>query len=160
MTSLPIGAYMLGSAAGGLVSDWVLAHTGSRRLSRQGVSVVSLLGCAVLIVCAYFIHDPWLAVLVIAAGSLCSAFAGPPAYTITIDMGGKHVAPVSSTMNMAGNVGAAVLPLLVPPLVAITRSWDLVLFLFAGIYVAAALCWIPFNAEGTIFDPVLQNEEA
>ena len=152
LTGLPIGAYMLGSAAGGLVSDWVLARTGSRRLSRQGVSVVSQLGCALLIVCAYFIHDPWLAVLVIAAGSLCSAFAGPAAYTITIDMGGKHVAPVFSTMNMAGNIGAAVFPFLVPPLVAVTGSWDLVLFLFAGIYVAAALCWMPFNAEGTIVE--------
>jgi MFS family permease len=149
LTSLPIAAYMLGSPVGGLVSDWVLARTGSRRLSRQGVSVVSLLGCALLIVCAYFIDDPWLAVLVIAAGTLCSSFAGPTAYTITIDMGGKHVAPVFSTMNMAGNIGAAVFPLLVPPLVD-AGSWDLVLFLFAGIYVAAAFCWMPFNPEGTI----------
>jgi MFS family permease len=152
LTSLPIGAYLLGSTAGGLVTDWVLARTGSRRLSRQGVSVVSQLACALLVVWAYFIHDPWLAVVVIAAGSLCSAFAGAAAYTITIDMGGKHVAPVFSTMNMAGNIGAAIFPFLVPPLVAVTGSWDLVLFLFAGIYVAAALCWMPFNPEGTVFD--------
>jgi MFS family permease len=152
LTSLPIWAYVIGSAVGGLVSDWVLTRTGSRRLSRQGVSVASLVSCAVLIVAAYFVHDTWPAVLVITAGSLCSAFAGAPAYTITIDMGGRHVAPVFAVMNMSGNVGAAAFPLLVPPLLAWTGSWDAVLFLFAGIYVAAALCWVPFNAEGTIFD--------
>jgi MFS family permease len=152
LTSLPIWAYVVGSALGGAVSDWVLTRTGSRRLSRQGLSVASLLGCALLILVAYLIHDAWPAVLVITAGSLCSAFAGAPAYTITIDMGGRHVAPVFATMNMSGNVGAAVFPLLVPPLLAWTGSWDAVLFLFAGIYLAAALCWVPFDAEGTIFD--------
>jgi MFS family permease len=152
LTSLPIGTYVLGSSVGGLVSDWVLARTGSRRLARQGVSIVSQLGCALLIVWAYFIYNPWLAVLVIAAGSFCSAFAGAAAYTITIDMGGKHVAPVFSTMNMAGNIGAAVFPYLVPPLVDVTGSWNLVLFLFAGMYLGAALFWMPFDSEGTIFD--------
>jgi len=152
LTSLPIWAYVVGSAVGGLVSDWVQARTGSRRMSRQGLSVVSQLVCALLIVWAYFIYHPWLAVPVIALGALCSAFAGAAAYTITIDMGGKHVALVFSTMNMAGNVGAAVFPHLVPPLVQATGSWNLVLFLFAGIYLAAGLCWIPFNPEGRLFD--------
>jgi MFS family permease len=152
LTSLPLWAFMIGSPVGGLVSDWVLARTGSRRLSRQGVSVVSQLACALLIVCACFLDDPWPAVLVIAAGSFCSSFAGACAYTITIDMGGRHVAPVFSTMNMAGNVGAVAFPLLTPSLVEATGSWDLVLFLFAGLYLAAALCWLPFNPEGTLFD--------
>jgi MFS family permease len=151
LTSLPILAQCVGGVPGGLVSDWVLARTGSRRLARQGLSVASLLICALLIVVAYFIHDAWLAVVVITAGSLCSAFAGAPAYTVTIDMGGRHVAPVFATMNMSGNVGAAIFPLLVPPLLAWTGNWDAVLFLFAGIYVAAALCWLPFNAEKPIF---------
>jgi MFS family permease len=152
LTSLPIWAFMAGSAVGGLVSDWVFVRTGSRRLSRQGLSAASMLACALLILGAFFIRDAWPAVLVIAAGSFCSSVAGPCAYTITIDMGGKHVAPVFATMNMAGNIGAAVFPLLIPPLVDATGNWDLVLFLFAGIYVAAGLCWIPFNPNRTIFD--------
>jgi ACS family glucarate transporter-like MFS transporter len=152
LTSLPIAAVVVGSAVGGAASDWVLGRTGSRRLSRQGLSVASMLGCALLIVWAYFIRDARLAVLVIAAGSFCSAFAGPCAYAITIDIGERHVAPVFATMNMAGNVGAALFPLLVPPLVEGTGSWDAVLFLFAGMYLAAGLCWMLFDSSGTIFD--------
>jgi len=152
LTSLPIWATVLGSCVGGFLSDFIWVRTGSRRLSRQWLLVGSQLLCALLIVLAYLVTNVSLAALVIAAGAFCAAIGGPCAYTITIDMGGNHVAPVFSTMNMAGNVGAAVFPLLVPPLVNATGSWDLVLFLFAGIYLAAGLCWIPFNPNGTIFD--------
>ena len=42
---------------------------------------------------------------------------------ITIDMGGRHVAPVFSTMNMAGNLGAMLFPLAVPWFVR-GAGWD------------------------------------
>ena len=152
LTSIPICAYVLGGGVGGLVSDWVLIRTGSRRLSRQGLSIVSSLVCALLMIGAYFIHNVWLAGLVITIGALCAAIGGPCAYALTIDMGGKHVPAVFATMNMAGNIGAAVFPLLVPPLVAGTGSWNAVLLLVAGIYLASAVCWMLFDSKGTIFD--------
>ncbi|MBI1913981.1 MAG: MFS transporter [Planctomycetes bacterium] len=152
LTSLPIWAYVIGSGVGGQVSDWILVRTGSRRLGRQGLSAATSLACALLIVGSYYVQNVWLAVLVITAGSFCAAIGGPCAYAITIDMGGKHVPPVFSTMNMSGNIGAAVFPLLVPPLLAATGNWDAVLFLFAGIYLAAGLFWMLFDSNGTIFD--------
>ena len=66
-------------------------------------------------------------------------------------MGGRHVTTVFSTMNMAGNLGAFVFPIVVPRLVHL-GGWDGVYFLFVGIYVAAALCWLLLNPNGTIFD--------
>jgi ACS family glucarate transporter-like MFS transporter/ACS family D-galactonate transporter-like MFS transporter len=67
-------------------------------------------------------------------------------------MGGKHVAPVFSTMNMSGNLGAMVFPVVVPWLVGPGRDWDLVLVVFAGIHLAAAACWALLNPNGTVFD--------
>lgn len=152
LNTIPLVAVVLGSLAGGLVSDWVLSRTGSRRLARQLVAVVSLLLCAPLILLSYGIDDVRVAVLLISAGSFCAAHAGPCAYTITIDMGGKHVAPVFSVMNMAGNVGAAVFPPAVAELVERTGNWNGALFVFAGVYVAAAFCWLLLNPRGTVFD--------
>jgi ACS family glucarate transporter-like MFS transporter len=86
-----------------------------------------------------------LAVLVIAAGSFVASLAGPTAYALTIDMGGRHVAAVFSVMNMSGNLGAVAFPKVVPWLKDLAGSWDLVLYVFAAVYVAAAICWIPFN---------------
>ena len=64
---------------------------------------------------------------------------------------GRHIAPVFSTMNIAGNLAAMLFPLAVPWLVE-TGGWNQVLFVFAGIHLAAAFCWLRLDPEGTIFD--------
>lgn len=152
LSSLPFLAVVGGGILGGLVVDWILSRTGSRRLSRQLVAVLSLLACAGFTCLAFFAHDARTAVLLISAGSLCAAFGGPCAYAVTIDMAGEYVPIVFSTMNMAGNLGAAVCPVLVIWFAHATGEWDYVLFFFAGIYVAAAICWGLLNPNGTIFD--------
>jgi ACS family glucarate transporter-like MFS transporter/ACS family D-galactonate transporter-like MFS transporter len=67
-------------------------------------------------------------------------------------VGGRLVAPVFSTMNTAGNPGALAFPVVVPPLVA-GGNWDRVLLVFAGLHLAAAVCWLGLNPPGTLFDP-------
>jgi MFS family permease len=151
LTSLSLWAVVLGSPVGGWVADAVLARTGSRRLSRQGVAIASQLACALFILSAYPVSGALPAVLLISAGSFLAAFAGSCAYTIAIDMGGKHVGTVFSMMNMAGNLGAMVFPLAVSWLVNVA-GWEPVLFLFAGVYVAGALCWLGINPRRTVFD--------
>jgi ACS family glucarate transporter-like MFS transporter len=158
MTGLPLWGVVLGNLVSGTASDWILARTGSRRLSRQVLSIVSLLICAGLILSAYAIGNVWLAVLLISAGSFWAAFSAPCAYAITIDMGGKHVAPIFSLMNMSGNIGAVLFPSVVPYLVNMTGSWDAVLFLFAGIYLAAAFWWLLLNPDGTIGQNPLESQ--
>lgn len=152
LSSLPLLAVVVGGILGGLLVDWILSRTGSRRLSRQFVAILSMSACAGLIGLAFFAQDARTAVLLISAGSLCASFGGPCSYAVTIDMAGKHVPIVFSIMNMAGNVGAAVCPLLVVWFVRATGEWDYVLFFFAGIYLAAAICWGLLNPHGTIFD--------
>jgi nitrate/nitrite transporter NarK len=150
LTSLPLIAYVLGSLYGGHLSDRIMRKTGSLRLARQVLAMISLLICGGLILLSYPIDSDFWAVLVISAASFFSAMAGPCAYTITIDMGGKNVPMVFSLMNMAGNIGAVIFPIVVPRLVVWTGSWDPVLFLVAGLYVASALCWAFLNPSGTI----------
>ena len=153
LTSLPLLAVVVGSPLGGVLVDWVWRRTNSRRLSRQGVAVPSLAGCAVLILAAYFADDTVTAVLLITAGSFCASLAGPCAYTITIDMGGRHVSTVFATMNMTGNIGAALCPVVVAKFVEFTGDkWEPVLLFFAAVYLAAALCWAGLNPRGTVFD--------
>lgn len=156
LTSLPLWAVVPGSLLGGWLSDWLMHRTGSRRISRKWLAAISLSLCAVCILAARPIAEAWTAVLIISVGSLFASCAGPCAYTITIDMGGRHVATVFSVMNMAGNVGAWMFPVMVPWLVGtgsteVTEDWDRVLFLFAGMYAAAAVCWLLLNPEGTVY---------
>jgi hypothetical protein len=88
----------------------------------------------------------------ISAGCLFMTIGGVNAYAITMDLGGRHVATVFSTMNMCGSFGAAAFPVYVGKLLDVTGNWDYVLFSIAGIYIAAATCWALLNPNGTLFD--------
>jgi MFS family permease len=145
-----VGA-MLGGLLGGAVSDWILRRTGNRRLSRQGVAVAGMLACTGLALAAYTVADPVAAVAVISLGAFCGTFGGVSGYSVAIDFGGRRVATVFATMNMCGNVGAALFPLAVGWLVDAYRDWNLVLLLFAGLFLADAVCWALFNPKGTLF---------
>jgi nitrate/nitrite transporter NarK len=61
------------------------------------------------------------------------------------------VATVFSVMNMCGNFGAMLFPFAVGWLVRETGNWDLVLFIFAGIFAVDAICWALLNPKGPLF---------
>lgn len=151
LTSLPQLALMFGALTGGIVSDRLLRQTGSHRVAYQGVSIISLSICAALILISYGVADATLAVIVISIGQFFGALAGPAAYAVSIEKGGRHLATVFSTMNMAGNLGAMALPWVLPKLVAAT-SWTVALVMFAALYGLAALCWLAIKPGRAIGD--------
>jgi MFS family permease len=152
LASAPPALLIAGSLAGGVISDWLLHHTGSRRLSRQWLAVVNLFLCAAAFAIAASVSGTYLRVGLISAGCLFMTIGGVSSYTITMDTGGAHVATVFSTMNMSGSIGAAVFPAYAGWLVAKTGDWNFVLWSMAAIYVAAAVCWALLNPDGTLFD--------
>jgi nitrate/nitrite transporter NarK len=152
LASLPPLLLIVGSTLGGVLSDWLLYRTGSRRVSRQGLAVINLLLCAGMFVAAAVADNSYVRVALISAGCLFMTVGGVSAYAITMDVGGPHVAVVFSTMNMCGSVGAAAFPKFAGWLVEVTGNWNYVLFAIAAIYVAAAVCWAFLDPDGTLFD--------
>jgi hypothetical protein len=106
-------------------------------------------------------------VLVISCGAFLSGMAGPLAYAVTIDMGGRAVATVFAAMNTAGNVGAGLLPWVVPAFRRALEAnptilelcggngWNGVLFLFSALYFLSAACWMLLRVRGTVLDASL-----
>jgi MFS family permease len=152
---------VVGSLTGGFVSDWLLARTGNSRLSRQGIAVAGMSSCAVLIVASYAVSDVTSSIALISLGAFCATFGGVSGYTVAINYGGRHVATVFSTMNMCGNLGAALFPIAAGWLVERTGNWNLILLLFAGIMAVDAVCWALLNPQGTLFgtEDSFQNAE-
>ncbi|MCY2964145.1 MAG: MFS transporter, partial [Planctomycetota bacterium] len=150
----------LGPIVGGWASDWLERKTGDRRISRQGLAVGCLLICAGLMWVGYHLTDIRQSMAVICLGAFFAAAAGPAAYTVAMELGGKSLAIVFSIMNMWGNVGAAAFPYLIPFVLgnAANRQptdpppdWDGVFLVFSLLYVLAAACWIPFNSTRRLF---------
>ncbi len=154
LTALPLLAVVVGGMCGGVWIDFLYNRTGSLRISRQLTPIFSLASCAVCIFLAYFISDAKSAVLLISLGIFVAQLGGPSAYVVMIDKAGPNTAPLFGAMNMAGNLGAAICPSVVGWLVALSNNWNLVLFLFAGIYLAASLCWLFLDPRGKFTDTV------
>jgi len=156
----PPFAGAFGGLSGGLVSDWLLRRTGNPRLARQGMTFVALLVCTGVAGAAYFVADPHLAVLLISVGTFCGMASGVSAYALAIAYGGKRVATVFATMNMSGNLGATLFPVVVAWVVTATGNWNYALLLFVCMFGVAAGCWVILNPRGTLFAEESSGPEA
>jgi nitrate/nitrite transporter NarK len=153
LTSLPFWGVVAGSLVGGGVADWLLERTGSRRVSRQALAVFSMATSGLLVLLAVPVPHVWPAVALFSASAFCASLSAACGYVITIDMGGKHVALVFSMMNLGGNVGAMLVPAVIPFLVPEgTTDWSAALYLQAAIYLAGGVCWSLLDPNGTVFD--------
>lgn len=153
LNGLPLLAVVVGSPIGGLISDLLLSRTGSRRISQQIVAITTLLACSGSIVAAFWAASPMMATGIISIGSFCAAMCGPIGYAVTMHVGRERVATAFAIMNTCGNVGAALFPIVAAQMRTATGDWNLVLALFAGIYVAAAICWMLIDPNGSR-DPI------
>src|SRR5262249_52885776 len=125
---------------GGLATDWLLRRTGNAKLARRSVAMTGLLGCCVCIVPAALVQDPYTAVyLLTAAGFFLEGTIAPPRAG-PLGTGGQNSRPRSGMMNMAGNIGGALSPLVFGILVAL-GSWQAPFIVAAALLVIGAAIW-------------------
>ena len=87
-------------------------------------------------------------------GTLLFAVAGPSAWAATMDVAGRLTAPVFGVMNMAGTLGGIALPwglgYLIGDIKKSGGDWNLVIYIAAGIYIAAAVSWLAVDPNRCI----------
>ena len=143
MTSWALVGALGGAIAGGFLPDQLTRVLGSPLRARKAVAIGGQWLCAVCIVVAYAggQNVEWVIVWM-TIGSFFAAAGGPAAYAATIDVAGKNVGSLFGVMNMSGNFGAALFPIVVPYLLGPQQNdWRLVVGLFALVYVLAGAIW-------------------
>jgi MFS family permease len=138
--SLPLFAGVIGDTVGGLATDWLLKKTGNTKLARRSVAIVGLLGCAVFIVPAALTEDAYVAVYCLTAAMFFLECTIGPAWSVPMDTGGKYSGTVSGMMNMAGNFGGAMSPLVFGVL-AQYGNWQAPFVVAAVLLVLGAGVW-------------------
>jgi sugar phosphate permease len=138
--SLPLFAGVVGDTVGGLATDWLLKKTGSAKIGRRAVAITGLLGCAVCIVPAALTDNALVAVYGLTASMFFLEFTIGPSWAVPMDTGGKYSGTVSGMMNMAGNFGAAISPIIFGVL-AQGGNWEAPFIVAAGLLVAGAAVW-------------------
>ena len=138
--SLPLWAGVIGDTVGGLATDWLLKKTGSAKLARRTVAIVGMLGCCVFIVPAAMTEDAYTAVYCLTAALFFLECTIGPSWAVPMDVGGKYSGTVSGMMNMAGNIGGALSPLVFGFLVQY-GNWQAPFIVAASLLVLGAAVW-------------------
>ncbi|MGA8902164.1 MFS transporter [Bradyrhizobium sp.] len=138
--SLPLFAGVLGDTVGGLATDWLLKKTGNTRLARRAVAIVGLLGCCSFIVPAALTSNAYTAIYCLTASMFFLECTIGPSWAVPMDAGGKYSGTVSGMMNMAGNFGGALSPLVFGFLVQY-GNWQAPFIVAAVLLVMGACVW-------------------
>ncbi len=150
---------LVGGVLGGFFSDWLLRRTGWRRLSRQGLAVVGMTCCSILVLLTLLPFNDGITIVIFGVGAFIATFGGVSGYTVAIEFGGTRTATVFSMMNMCGNFGAAIVNQAVGALKQRTDSWDAAIYAIAAVCVIDAVCWALLNPKEPLF-PVERGSDS
>ncbi len=144
-SALLAGLPLLLGGVGSMLSGWMMPRLqrffGGTSLARRVVGVCGLTGAATCLFLATFAREPLYAVAAIAMASFCNDITLPGSWTTCMDVGDKYVGTVSGTMNMMGNLGGFVSPIVLGYIVHNTGNWNLTFLVTAALYLFGACCW-------------------
>ncbi len=150
---LPLFLGGVGALVSGFMAGYFTRTFGSVRTARRVVSSTSFLCAGALLVLSTAIHEPWIKMLAIGMASFFNDVVLPPAWGACMDVGGKFAGTLSGAMNMTGNFGGVVFPIVAASVIShFHHNWNLVFYLSALSYVCGAILWM-------MLDPVTPVEK-
>ncbi len=141
MAGLPLAL----GGCGALVAGWItppLVRRFGLGPTRRGLGFCAMTAAACLLVASTLIENPYLAVGLIALVSFSMDLTLPGSWTTCMDIGGRGVGSLSGAMNMMGNLGGVVSPIVLGIVVDRTGDWNLTFQITAVICLLGALCWL------------------
>jgi MFS family permease len=110
---------------------------------RRGLAYVGYGGAAALLLLSPRIADPVWAMVAMGLASFSLDLTLPVCWRTAMDVGGKYAGTISGTMNMAGQLGGALGPIVVGYILEyMDHNWTLTFAISAVIYLVGGLCWI------------------
>lgn len=153
LNCIPLFFGGLGSIFCGMISVPVARWLGSTAKTRRVMGFIGLAGAAGMLLLSTWLKNPLYSVLAIGMASFCNDLAMPGGWGACMDVGGRYAGSLSGSMNMMGNAGGALAPMIVPMVLAATNNnWNANFWMFAAVYVVGAICWL-------FIDPVTPLEE-
>ena len=145
ISGLPLLLGGFACLAGGLLSDYAIRKTGSKRWGR---SLIPIAGWTAAGLCAFAVsqlHSPVavMALIVVAFGF--QDLGVPSMWSLPADIGGRFAGTLGGWMNSAGAIGGMLSPL-VAAKVSIAHGWNATFLVFGAVYLLGALAWLRVDA--------------
>lgn len=143
---LPLFLGGLGSLFCGFISSYLTRITGSVTKTRKLLACIGFFGAGGLLILATFLRNPLAVMLSIGFASFCNDLVMPTSWGACMDVGGKLAGTLSGTMNMMGNFGGALYPVVIGYILRqFNHNWDLPLYISAAVYFCGIFLWLALD---------------
>jgi MFS family permease len=153
---LPLFCGGLGNPTSVFVGSRLAKVLGNVGRTRRIMAYIGFAGASGFLVLSTRMPEALPAMICIGLASFFNDLVMPGAWATAMDIGGPHAGTVSGAMNMWGNLGGAVCPVVIGYILKWTNSnWNLTFYVSAALYLMGIVCW-------SLLDPVtpLEKEKA
>ncbi|HEY1342043.1 MAG TPA: MFS transporter [Bryobacteraceae bacterium] len=140
-SGLPLLLSVIGDITGGMTTD-ALSRRFGVRIGRSGVGTGAYLLAAIVMLSGTLAADAKTAGTLIAVAGALSMFTLAPSWATAIDLGGRHAAVLSATMNTAGQVGGIMSPIVLAYIVEKYGDWSMPLHVLSALYLVSSIAWL------------------
>jgi MFS family permease len=145
-SGLPLMLSVFADLSGGGATDRLTSRFGLR-FGRVSVGAGGYFIAFLTMVAAAMVSGPRTSAILIAVAAASSMFTLAPSWAACIDIGGRHSAVLAAAMNTSGQIGGILSPIVLAYLVDAFANWALPLYVMAGLYLMASVCWLFIHPE-------------
>lgn len=137
-------AGVIGDTAGGMLTDAIYRRTGNLNRARRNVIVAGFLGSLVFISAVFFVRNPGVIAVCLAAALFCLESTEGPIWAVPMDIAPAFAGVASGFVSTAAGLAAIVSPLAFGLVSDLTGSYRLPFIMSMGLLVAgiALAFWI------------------
>ena len=138
---LPLACGIVSCLLGGVLSDWLIRRTGSRKWGRRVVGGAAMVLAGGACLSAIWSDEAWMIGVSVSAWFFFNDATMGPAWAACADVAARDAGTLSGAMNMTGAFIGAIGMALAGRLLN-AHEYDLMFIIFASSYGLAALCWL------------------
>ena len=167
LSGLPLFFGGIGCFVGGWAAKRLAARGLNVGRARRIVACSGLFSAGAMLVVTTRINDPVLAMIALGLASFSNDLAMAPDWSACMDVGGRLAGSLSGSMNMMGNLGGAVSPVVVGYILNSTKvtagapptlqGWMTAFLVAAAIYGVGAIAWLFIDSVTPLEPPAAES---
>ena len=146
LATLPLFLGGCGAFICGMFYKVLNRWTGDVGKSRRLMACLGFTGATGFLLLSSMLQDATWAMVAMGMASFSNDLVMPGAWAACMDVGGKYAGTLSGTMNMAGNLGGVLSPIVIAySLGQSNNNWALTFYVSAAVYFAGIFFWLALD---------------
>ncbi|MES1204409.1 MAG: MFS transporter [Pseudomonadota bacterium] len=150
LAGLPLFGGGFGSLIAGFCAAPLARRLGGMGRARKVLAASGFVAASGFLLASTFTTNPFTLAVLIALAGMFNDFVLPTAWSACMDVGGRFAGTFSGSMNMMGNLGGFVAPIVVGYILDLTGTWTLTFYISSAVYLLGALCWLLLDPVKTL----------